>query len=114
MWTPESESQRATACDEKSINECHWLEAKSTTRHGNAARAETARDISSFALDGGAALGGSHADANVFSYNDVSVKLKPTCAYACDTLAYAKFEMLARDEIRERVGAHRDLLNTNS
>ncbi|MEN0083648.1 MAG: RNA-binding domain-containing protein [Leifsonia sp.] len=52
-WVPESEDDLSRAIAEGTFGESHWLEAKRDTGDSKGERAETARDLASFGLDGG-------------------------------------------------------------
>ena len=54
MWSPKSESDILSAISEGTFSESHFLDAKATTGSSDGERKETARDLASFALDGGA------------------------------------------------------------
>jgi hypothetical protein len=55
-WTPKVEADIATAADGGLLQESHYLDIKASVPTGSAKNRELARDIASFAIDGGAML----------------------------------------------------------
>jgi hypothetical protein len=68
-WTPSSESDIQLAIDEGTLTESAYFEVKRSTGEADGERKETARDLASFALSGGAILIGVAEDkaARTFS-----------------------------------------------
>jgi hypothetical protein len=61
-WTATTEDEVRTLISDGSFKESHYLDAKRETGTSPAARKETARDLASFAIDGGALLIGVDED----------------------------------------------------
>lgn len=57
-WTPETEDDLKSALDGGLLEESHWLDLKREIEPGRSANRELARDLSSFAIDGGVLLVG--------------------------------------------------------
>jgi hypothetical protein len=55
-WQPRTPADVQAAIDDGSLRERHWLDAKAMVGSKDGARKETARDLASFANDGGALL----------------------------------------------------------
>lgn len=57
-WAPETEDDIRVAVDSGLIKESHYIDAKRKTGGTQSERRETARDLASYAIDGGALLFG--------------------------------------------------------
>jgi predicted HTH transcriptional regulator len=75
MWIPKSENDLKLALSEGTLSETHYLDAKATTGAANSDRRETAKDLASFALDGGALIIGVSEDkaAQEFSLSPINL-----------------------------------------
>lgn len=67
-WRPTTEQQLRAAIDEGVLSETHYLDAKREVGATAGARKETARDLASFAIDGGALLVGVDEDREAGSW----------------------------------------------
>ncbi len=61
-WQPQNESDIQTAIDDSLLEETHYLDVKREIESGSKANKELARDLASFAIDGGTLLIGIHED----------------------------------------------------
>ncbi|WP_143104924.1 hypothetical protein [Amycolatopsis regifaucium] len=57
-WTAHSEADLQSAIDSGILEETHWMDLKREINSGKSANRELARDLASFALDGGTLLVG--------------------------------------------------------
>ncbi|CAM5530766.1 hypothetical protein [Leifsonia shinshuensis] len=61
LWAPADEESIAVALAAGTFEESHWVDAKAATGDKDHQRKETARDIASFANDGGVLVVGRHS-----------------------------------------------------
>ncbi|GAA4193311.1 hypothetical protein GCM10022288_26900 [Gryllotalpicola kribbensis] len=76
MWIPRDEHDIQLAIDEGNLAESHYLDAKASSGDTPGARAETARDLASFAIDGGVLLIGVAEDKQSRTFSTSPVPLK--------------------------------------
>ncbi|MGC5173271.1 helix-turn-helix domain-containing protein [Microbacterium sp. DT81.1] len=69
MWFPRTDSDIQLAITEGSLSETKYLDAKRESGDTNSARAETAKDMASFALDGGSLIIGVEEDKKTGAFS---------------------------------------------
>lgn len=62
MWEPKTEEQIAGAIADGNLSESAWIDVKAEVGDTDSSRKETAKDLASFAIGGGALLVGVHED----------------------------------------------------
>lgn len=78
-WQPKTVADVQAAADDGTLQERHWIDAKSDIAGTNPAKTELARDLASFANDGGLLLCGVREDRNAgtFAVDPIELAGKP-------------------------------------
>lgn len=95
-WVPQSMVDVQTACIEGLFRETHWVEAKKAVGAGPAANEELARDLASFANDGGALLigvaedkvSGRHTADGIDNVTGLAQRVEQVAGTRCDPPLY--------------------------
>ena len=109
MWEPQSEDDLLLAIAEGTLTESASLDVKAETGSTDSSRRETAKDLASFAIDGGALLIGIAEDKNARAFSlapiplkDVVEKLEQIAANRIDPPLHVRVREIPTDDDAER------------
>ena len=89
LWQPQTLADVQTAIDDGTLREGHWFDAKEHVGDSDAAKKETARDLASFANDGGIYLIGVAEDKTTQTFSLTPIPL-PGLSEKIDQIARSR------------------------